>query len=804
MSSRRRRGGLWRASIAVLGVIASTAPEALAGQSISGRVTEAGTGRPVVGALVRLVNSDGLRGASFLTAGDGLYRIDAPSPGTYTLLIERIGYSDTRVGPFALTETGHTSRNVVATQAPIELDGLVVAGTSRECRLTANDAGRTSVAWAQVRKALDAATWTKHHGALLLTLSEWQRRRSPGSLSIVDEVRRRKATIGGNSVRSLPPEELEAFGYVRTSEATVDYYGPDAEVLLSDKFLSTHCFGILDSESTEGELLGLTFEPLENRGLPDISGTVWVHRRTGRLDRIDFSYEHLDLPRGQDLAGGMVRYVELPDGRWVVREWYIRAPSLRQVRSHSALGRSDRHMVDAVHETGSEIVSVGGAGWRWSADQPQINLSGTVYDSTSARFLADATVRVAGRGWRTTTDSDGTYEIGGLPEGTYRVVFEHPRLDSLGLAPRGMDVALSRAGPNVADLAIGSRTTLLAETCPIGSTGILVGRVTTPDQSVPVPGATVRVTAEGQAVETVSAVDGTYRLCALPTGASLSVRARAGRDASAEVRLRGTGAYAVADLRVSWSGAATAQEASGLDVVGTVLDAATKRPVGSASIHVLDASGDTLRSVLADSFGRFHIVVERTGSPSIGISSIGYRSATSDALPLRSRRHRLQVELAPEALELEGVVVSVEARRAVLDAVGFYERQRATGGLFLEREDLDLSGSSASEALARAIPGVQRFASGSHGTTAPRVQLRGAVRASSRPNCMPAIYIDGALVRWGDAFEGGDLAGYPTLDELVSGPDIQALEIYETPSAIPARFMGPGSLCGVIVVWTGH
>ena len=43
-----------------------------------------------------------------------------------------------------------------------------------------------------------------------------------------------------------------------------------------------------------------------------------------------------------------------------------------------------------------------------------------------------------------------------------------------------------------------------------------------------------------------------------------------------------------------------------------------------------------------------------------------------------------------------------------------------------------------------------------------------------------------------------------SLDELVSGPDIAAMEVYDQPFEAPPEFMpsGSGFACGVIVVWT--
>jgi hypothetical protein len=83
-------------------------------------------------------------------------------------------------------------------------------------------------------------------------------------------------------------------------------------------------------------------------------------------------------------------------------------------------------------------------------------------------------------------------------------------------------------------------------------------------------------------------------------------------------------------------------------------------------------------------------------------------------------------------------------------------------------------------------------------TTRRWLQFRSAGR-TGRNACFPAIYVDGALARKGWVSLGGapplDL---PTLDDLVSPEDIEAMEVYET--QVPVRFGGGGG-CGVVVIW---
>lgn len=784
-------------------------------QSVTGTVVERGTGRPIMGALVRLQEEGAGSTAPVLTGADGRYVIDAPRPGVYRLLVQRIGYADTRTEALTLESGGRVARVVVVGTEAVELSGLVVEGTGRRCGLDAGDGGATAVLWAEIRKALDAASWTSREGSLFLRLVDLRRERNPRSLAVVEEDRTPRNALGGNSVRSLPADELAANGYVMTREDAVDYYAPDAEALLSDAFLEGHCFSVVPAADARPGRIGLAFEPVDPEGRPDVAGTVWIVAATGRLDAIEFSYTGLEHDTGDDFAGGRVGYAELPDGRWLVRDWHIRAPELRATRFGGAFGSGQRTMVAAVHETGAQVVSVQGADWRWTPDRPTVALSGVVFDSTTGAPLAGAVVRVAGAGWRSVADSAGAFHLSAVEPGDYRITFEHPRLQVLGLAPRGRDVTLA-PGDTAIDLAIGSETTLLAEACPVGALGVLVGRITAPDGETPVAGVevTVRDGAQGSA-SARTGLDGAYRFCDLSPDAPWTVQWVGYGERVRSDALSPTDApYRVRHGQVSWAAARAAAADSGtFRASGTVIDAATGRAIPSAAVELIDDDGQPLVTSTTDATGGFQLALPATQGrrdrvARLRVSAHGYVDAAGGRIGADVRWHRVTAELSPEAVAIEGVLVEVEARRGALERLGFFQRAERTAGLFLAPEDLERARSGrTSEMLTRLVPGAQPYQNNAANTTRSFIQLRGAIRASSNQHCLPAVYLDGALVRWGrreGVAEDDRLTSYPSLDELVSGYDVEAIEIYDTPSTIPVAFSGPGSLCGVIVVWTGR
>jgi outer membrane receptor protein involved in Fe transport len=97
------------------------APE---GGTVSGRVTDAETKRPVPDAVVLLEHTT--YGAT--TADSGTYRIAHVAPGTYTVFVRRLGYRAARSAITVVTSTT-VEANFVLSKSPRQLDQVVVTST---------------------------------------------------------------------------------------------------------------------------------------------------------------------------------------------------------------------------------------------------------------------------------------------------------------------------------------------------------------------------------------------------------------------------------------------------------------------------------------------------------------------------------------------------------------------------------------------------------------------------------------------------------------------------------------------------
>src|SRR5690606_981255 len=105
--------------------------------------------------------------------------------------------------------------------------------------------------------------------------------------------------------QALAPDTLADHGFVRDMDGTVIFYAPDAEVLLSDAFLNTHCFGLRETTAQGEDRVGLTFEPVPGRRVPDVRGVLWLDTEGARLRSIEYQYvNHRALAvRGDDAHG---------------------------------------------------------------------------------------------------------------------------------------------------------------------------------------------------------------------------------------------------------------------------------------------------------------------------------------------------------------------------------------------------------------------------------------------------------------------------------------------------------------------
>lgn len=305
-------------------LLLSTAPD-LSAQAVRGRLLDASSAEPVAGALIVLVSPEGAELASTVTSARGTYHLRAPGAGRFRLRAERIGFESSLSDEITLLAGQTETAELLASSSAIVLPVLAVESES-ECRVRPEEGYVTYALWEEARKALeitektaaafrfDAVTYQRH-------VNLWGEPLEQGDVQLV-------SYAGRHPWRSVPIDELEEHGFARHAEEGTYYYGPDAEVLLSDQFLDSHCFRY---RAGEDDAVGLAFEPVRfERDRVDVDGVLWLDRETAQLQRLEFSYT--GVPRPTHLGTGpgpygQVVFDQLPGGGWIVREWWIRTPT---------------------------------------------------------------------------------------------------------------------------------------------------------------------------------------------------------------------------------------------------------------------------------------------------------------------------------------------------------------------------------------------------------------------------------------------------------------------------------------------
>ncbi len=110
----------------VFGLLCIAVPAA-AQSGLLGRVTEAGTGSPVVGARVQ-ANAGGRTAGVATTSESGEYRISNLTAGSYDVTITRIGYSLQRIAGVQVG-AGFATTNVTMSLIPSQLDQVVTTAS---------------------------------------------------------------------------------------------------------------------------------------------------------------------------------------------------------------------------------------------------------------------------------------------------------------------------------------------------------------------------------------------------------------------------------------------------------------------------------------------------------------------------------------------------------------------------------------------------------------------------------------------------------------------------------------------------
>jgi hypothetical protein len=435
---------------------------------------------------------------------------------------------------------------------------------------------------------------------------------------------------------------------------------------------------------------------------------------------------------------------------------------------------------------------------------------GVAIDSVHGEPLVGALIQVEGSSRLGITDSLGRFLVDSIKPGTYRVIVDHPMIDTLGisLVTPPMEIAVNQVTQAV--IAVPSSAFLVNLFCPAArralGPGALVGRVREPDSDSAAIGARVsfvwydpdppglpaqlRVTKRPPRVrEATVGADGTYRLCGLPEKYEGKLQAqRKDGGATAEVPVaQEDGLLALRSMSVAALPAVASRDSTGAvrpvakgssRVFGKVVNK-SGAPVAGARVGLMGNSAATLTRANGD----FVLDSLPAGTQALVVRQIGY-TPTEIPVDLSSRAPaRVTVRLGDFVPQLSAVEV-VAVREQGLQKVGFLDRKRTSaGGYFLGPEQLEKRNALRFTDVMRTVPGIRVSEQNGQAMLTPS---RGATGG-----CV-TIIVDGA--KW-QQLEPGDI------DTFVRPNEVAAVEVYNGPN-MPAEFATPGQSCSAIVVWT--
>lgn len=811
-------------------------------QTTTGVLVDGSSGLPIEGAMVWLVDQNGIDLPARLTDAQGRFFLRAPLAGRYHLAADRIGYEAVSSEPFDLTD-GSTVEYRLSTQTrAFSLEGMTVeTEAGQRCRVGPAEGAATAKLWYEARTALGTAVITEREALLDVRLERWERLLEPRSLTVREDSRETVEGASENPIRSRSAEYLRDNGFIQeTPEGDHLYFVPDADVLLSDAFLDQHCFSVEIGENEEEGLVGLAFRPIPGQTLPDVEGVLWLDGTTAELRYLEVDYTRQPYEVRTGDLGARVEFEGLPNGSWVIRRWWLRIPQVG-IERYGGLARDveERLALTGVIEVGGELTDIRVRGQAVEAlSTGRATIEGIVVDSIDVPGLAGiaesipgAIVYVEGTGFSARSDAEGRFTIEGLPPGSYRIGVDHPLVRARAVAPPTWPAELRGGLTTDFALTLPTAESIRTDLCPSQAPGaaVVTGRVLEDETREPAAGASVEIGWEfpvglmnwsgvrrdfsTQMILTTDST-GAYFACDVPAPASVWVRPIVGgqRGAITQVDV-GKGQVVTQDLgagararylhAAEWRSPSRPQPSNPGEgeIRGTLREVRSGRPMTDGAVELWTPEGELVAQTVADDRGFFRLPVRVAGTYEVRSWRIDADTVSDGPLTLsESEAYELDFLLEIDPIEVAGVEVSVEQRRQRLEEIGFYQRARISTGTFMTPEEIR-SGLSISviDVLER-MPEVQ--VQHRVGPGQPGVMLRTGVAmenrmkvGNSQARCLPVIHLDGVPVQHGGNAPPFDLRSIPV--EAIAG-----IEVYERPSQVPAQFTGISAACGVIVIWT--
>jgi hypothetical protein len=197
--------------------------------------------------------------------------------------------------------------------------------------------------------------------------------------------------------------------------------------------------------------------------------------------------------------------------------------------------------------------------------------------------------------------------------------------------------------------------------------------------------------------------------------------------------------------------------------------------------------------------GGFRLADLPPGRVTVGIRAVGFKPSAFDIDIGAGDTLVVEFTLEHYVQRLDSLTTTAPRQGSWSELSDIDRRRRATLGVFLSREDLERwRDHPLTRALQRSGGGVRAVPRRSGGTAL--VSMRGTGLRGG--DCPLGVWLDGVYQGTLDPVPTLGMAPEPIDIDQYRPDRLEAVEVYRGGVRVPAQFQGPGSECGVVVLWT--
>lgn len=233
-------------------------------------------------------------------------------------------------------------------------------------------------------------------------------------------------------------------------------------------------------------------------------------------------------------------------------------------------------------------------------------------------------------------------------------------------------------------------------------------------------------------------------------------------------------------------------------IFGRVLDDVTGEPIPGARVTLINMRELGAGRAMTDSLGWFRLRIPDAGGYYLRAEREGYQRATARRITVMpDDTVQVELRLSTRSVLLAPLTVVAASQQVVRDhhLAGFeWRREKQPFGRYLGPEDMERIKPFYASDVMQQVPMVRvEPMPGSPFDRVVTLPARGR-GTSARSSCVPNLYVDGRRTK---------LSAGLTLDQVVIGTSVAAVEVYTSPTAAPGEFPALDDPdCGVVVVWS--